>query len=220
MQTIKIWSRGADVVTAQKALGVQPDGIFGPLTLEAVKDFQLEHKLEVDGIVGPKTWAALLSGDVSGASEPAELPKLKKSKRTIKRLIVHCTATREGQEVSVEQIRKWHTDPENAGGRGWSDIGYHYVIYLDGSIHLGRDVDISGAHTAGYNSTSIGICYVGGLDASGKAKDTRTSEQKASLVNLLKRLKALYPSSTIHGHCEFAAKACPCFDAKSEYKGL
>lgn len=140
--------------------------------------------------------------------------ELKKSSRTINEIIIHCSATKEGQNVTVEQIRQWHKK------RGFKDIGYHYVIYNDGSVHLGRDVDIAGAHCLNHNSKSIGVCYIGGLDKDMKAKDTRTDAQKVTLLDLLKQLKGLYPKATIHGHREYAAKACPCFDVKSEYKDL
>ncbi len=132
--------------------------------------------------------------------------------RKIDKIIVHCSATREGQHIDVDTIRDWHVN-----GRGWSDIGYHYVIYLDGTVHPGRPIERSGAHTKGQNSNSIGICYIGGLGQSMKPKDTRTPEQKESLLLLLKTLKKMHPEATIHGHNEFSAKACPCFNAKEEY---
>lgn len=136
--------------------------------------------------------------------------------RNINKIIVHCSATPEGKDVKTETIRGWHIK-----GNGWNDIGYHYVIELDGSVHKGRDESKVGAHCQGYNSNSIGICYVGGVAKDGKTpKDTRTEKQKESLLALLKELKAKYPRATIHGHREFAAKACPSFDAKSEYKDL
>lgn len=134
-------------------------------------------------------------------------------------LIVHCTATQEGKNFTVADIKRWHTAPK-PNGRGWSDIGYHYVIYLDGSVHTGRNVDLIGAHTTGYNHNSIGIVYVGGIDKNSKAKDTRTVAQKQSLVKLLKELKQKYPKATVHGHNEYANKACPCFNAVTEYKNL
>lgn len=136
--------------------------------------------------------------------------------RKIDKIIVHCSATPEGKDVKTETIRDWHIN-----GNHWKDIGYHYVIELDGSIHKGRDEKIVGAHCAGQNTNSIGICYVGGVAKDGKTpKDTRTDAQKHSLLKLLKELKAKYPNATIHGHREFAAKACPSFDAKYEYKDL
>ena len=140
--------------------------------------------------------------------------------REIKKIIIHCSATPEGRHVTVDDIRRWHMKPVSKGGRGWSDIGYHYVIYLDGTVHPGRPVEKTGAHCTGQNANSIGICYVGGLDANGKAKDTRTGEQKTALRLLVATLKSKYPGVTVHGHREFAAKACPSFDAKTEYRNL
>lgn len=135
--------------------------------------------------------------------------------RIINKIIVHCTATPEGKNYTVDTIRKWHI------AKGWSDIGYHYIIYLDGSVHKGRDEKIVGAHCLGQNANSIGVCYVGGVATDGKTpKDTRTEAQKQSLIDLLKKLKAKYPKASIFGHRDFAAKACPSFDAKTEYKNL
>lgn len=136
--------------------------------------------------------------------------------RKITKLIVHCSATPEGRDVKTETIRDWHVN-----GNHWNDIGYHYVIELDGSIHNGRPESVIGAHCLGQNANSIGICYVGGLAEDGKTpKDTRTEAQKLALIKLLTGLKVKYPKATIHGHREFAAKACPCFDAKNEYEHL
>ena len=89
--------------------------------------------------------------------------------REIKKIIVHCADTPEGRDVRTAEIKRWHTEE-----RGWSDIGYHWVVELDGSLHAGRPEEVSGAHCKGHNSDSIGICYVGGSDASGNPKDTRT----------------------------------------------
>ena len=202
MTTIKKGSRGADVKTLQQKLNLMVDGIFGPLTDEAVREFQKNNLLTVDGIVGPMTWAAL-------GVQPV-------NKRNITKLIVHCAATPEGKDFTVADIKRWHLQ------RGFSDIGYHYVIYRDGSINKGRDESVSGAHTEGYNTCSIGICYIGGITNDGKQtpKDTRTPAQKESMLKLLKELKAKYPKATIHGHREFANKACPSFDANEEYKNL
>lgn len=131
--------------------------------------------------------------------------------RKINKIILHCSATRAGQHFTTEDIDHWHRQ------RGFAKIGYHYVVYLDGSIHKGRDISEIGAHVKGHNSTSIGICYIGGLDQSGKACDTRTPEQKESLAKLVAELKTQFPQATIHGHNEFANKACPCFDVKKEF---
>lgn len=136
--------------------------------------------------------------------------------RAIKQIIIHCSATPEGRNNTVEDLRRWHKE-----GNGWDDIGYHYVIHLDGSIHKGRPDEKQGAHCVGKNSTSIGVCYIGGVAKDGKtAKDTRTKEQKASLIRLLKHLRLRYPTAVIRGHRDYARKACPSFDAKSEYKDI
>lgn len=135
--------------------------------------------------------------------------------RNIDKIIVHCSATPEGRPTTVKDIDTWHK------ASGWKEIGYHYVIYLDGSIHKGRSEEQIGAHCYGQNAKSIGVCYIGGLAKNSKVpKDTRTPEQKAALLELLKELKAKYPTATIHGHNEFANKDCPCFDVKTEYKNL
>lgn len=197
---LKLGSRGNEVKALQEKLNLKADGIFGPLTEEAVKDFQRSNGLEVDGIVGADTLSKL---------------NLSLNKRNIKELIVHCSATPEGKDYSVDTIRQWHLQ------RGFSDIGYHYVIYRDGSIHIGRDESIIGAHCTGHNTNSIGVCYIGGCASDGKTpKDTRTTEQKQSLVKLLKELKTKYPQASIHGHRDFANKACPSFDATKEYSSL
>lgn len=136
--------------------------------------------------------------------------------RKIDKIIVHCTATIEGVNWTVDDIRKWHIEQNH-----WDDIGYHYVIYLDGSIHKGRDEEVVGAHCYGYNAHSIGVCYVGGLEKGTKrAKDTRTPQQKESLIRLLMELVCKYPDAEILGHRDLANRKCPSFDAKEEYKTL
>ena len=147
-------SRGAMVAQIQRALHLKDDGIFGPLTTEAVKDFQAAHSLTVDGIVGPATLALLI---------PA---RLKTSKRHINEIIIHCTDTEEGKNYTIDDVRQWHTLPPPKG-RGWSDVGYHYLIYRNGSVVAGRDVDQAGAHCTGHNSYSIAVCYVGGRGKDG-----------------------------------------------------
>ena len=135
--------------------------------------------------------------------------------RQINEIIIHCAATREGRDFTVEDITRWHK------ARGFATIGYHYVIYRDGSIHEGRPLEQIGAHCVGHNKHSIGICYIGGCASDGKTpKDTRTPEQKEALLALLRRLKARFPNATIHGHRDFAAKACPSYDAFREYRQL
>ena len=136
--------------------------------------------------------------------------------RQINKIIVHCSATREGENYTVDTIRSWHVD-----GRGWSDIGYHFYIDLYGEIHKGRDISRIGAHTKGLNRNSIGVCYCGGVEEDGKTpKDTRYDCQKEALLAVLRTLKAMYPEAEIHGHRDFANKACPSFDATKEYENI
>lgn len=202
MTILKKYSRGEDVRKLQAKLSLAVDGIFGPVTEEAVKSFQQAHKLKVDGIVGPRTWAAL----------GVLIPKVT---RKINEIIVHCSATAEGKDFTVENIRQWHLQ------RNFNDIGYHYVVYRDGTIHPGRSEGVVGAHCTGHNSYSIGVCYIGGCAVDGKTpKDTRTPAQKNALAELLKELKKKYPLARIHGHRDYANKACPSFDATKEYSSL
>ena len=131
--------------------------------------------------------------------------------RKIKQIIVHCSATKEGQDFKAKDIKRWHLE------RGFSDIGYHYVVDLDGTIEEGRSLELIGAHTNGQNRDSIGICYVGGLDASGEPKDTRTTQQKAALWLLIKKLRERFGNIPVYPHYKYADKACPCFPADEEY---
>ena len=192
-------------IQIQMALHLLADGIFGSQTEEAVKNFQRKNGLKADGIVGPATLAKLIP------------QRLKKSKRMINKIIIHCAATPEGKDFTVEDIRRWHKQ------QGWSDIGYHYVVYRNGDVVNGRDVDIQGAHCAdnGGNINSIGICYIGGCAKDGKTpKDTRTDAQKLALLNLLMDLRKMYPHAVILGHRDLDehGKLCPSFDAKKEYR--
>ena len=137
--------------------------------------------------------------------------------REINKIILHCSATPEGKDYSVETIRQWHLD------RGLSDIGYHYVIQRDGTIDKGRPEERQGAHVRGHNRNSIGISYIGGVESKqvdGKwiPKDTRTEDQVCALEYLIEALMNKYPDATLHGHNEFSAKACPSFDVKEQYK--
>lgn len=131
--------------------------------------------------------------------------------RKITEIIIHCSATQEGKDFTVQDIDRWHRQ------RGWDGIGYHFVIYRDGSIHAGRSLQRVGAHCLGHNANSIGICYIGGLSKDGKPKDTRTAVQRKALVELVNKLRLEFPLASVHGHNEFAAKACPCFDVSQEF---
>ena len=134
--------------------------------------------------------------------------------RRIDAIIVHCSATKEGQDFRAAAIDRWHR------AKGWKGIGYHYVIDIDGTVERGRDDAAVGAHCSGHNAHSIGVCYVGGLDKQGKPKDTRTPAQRSAMLDLLFLLKQQYPDATIYGHRDFANKDCPCFDARNEYKNI
>jgi len=137
------------------------------------------------------------------------------SRKATTHIVIHCTATPEGRDVTAKDVDRMHRQ------RGFNGIGYHYVIKLDGTIEKGRPEDAIGAHVEGQNSTSIGISYVGGVDANdiNKALDTRTEAQKKSLLKLIKQLREKYPKAQVLGHRDFPGvkKACPCFDAKTEY---
>ena len=136
--------------------------------------------------------------------------------RTITLIIIHCSAVRPWQQSSAADIDRWHRE------RGFQNgIGYHYVVRRDGTVEVGRPLEVIGAHCENHNRHSIGVCYEGGLDAAGKPADTRTDAQKVALRNLLQQLHARFPKAIITGHNVFnPMKACPCFDAVKEYKDL
>lgn len=148
--------------------------------------------------------------------------------RKLAGIVIHCSATKEGKDFTAADIDRWHRE------RGFNGIGYHFVIRLDGTIEAGRQLALAGAHTTGHNKDTIGICYIGGLDASGKAKDTRTDEQKKALRWLITAIKTHLPYGLglpVKGHRDYSPdrngngiidkyeriKECPCFDAIPEY---
>lgn len=193
---IRRGDRGVDVKILQDALHLIPDGIFGPLTQEAVETYQRENGLAVDGIAGLNTLTAL--GLVDGYH-------MAKCSRRIDKVILHCLATPEGRDYSVAQVREWHVKD-----RGFADIGYHYLIHIDGTVEEGRPLDMIGAHCTGQNAHSIGVVYAGGVDKDDKPKDTRTPAQRNAMRSLVDYLKRKYGAS-VHCHNEFANKACPSF---------
>ena len=133
---------------------------------------------------------------------------------TVKEIILHCSATPEGKDFTVDDIKKWHLQ------RGFKDIGYHYVIYRDGTVKKGRKDNENGAHCVGHNSTALGICYIGGMDAENKRpKDTRTTEQHDALLNLVEELMTKYKLTLdkVYCHNNFAKKDCPSFQI-SEFR--
>ena len=141
-------------------------------------------------------------------------------------IVIHCSATREGQDIKRDDIKHMHLN------RGFNDIGYHFVIELDGTIVKGRDLNVMGAHVRGHNMNSWGICYIGGLDKNGSPKDTRTPAQNHSLKQLIEILKVLSPKAEIKGHRDLSPdldgdgvieshewlKSCPCFSVSEWVK--
>lgn len=146
----------------------------------------------------------------------------------LKYLVIHCTATAEGREVTSSEIRHWHTDPVSKGGRGWKQVGYTDMIHLDGKVERlvknNEDARVdpweitNGAK--GYNSVSRHVVYVGGCDKKLKAKDTRTAAQKAALKAYVLDFHRRFPKVKIIGHCEIASKACPSFDVRKWLKEI
>ena len=161
-----------------------------------------------------------LAGDTV-ASEDSLLTKTERgiymSPDSVSYLILHCSATRETQDYTPEQLRRDHL------ARGFIDVGYHYYIRRDGSVSQHRRLNEVGAHCRPFNRCSVGICYEGGLDAKGIPKDTRTLAQCAAIVKLLVDLKRLFPKAIICGHNEMPGatpKACPCFKPSKEFAYL
>ena len=140
--------------------------------------------------------------------------------RSINLLVVHCSAVRPYETSSAAEIDERHKR-RKTHGIPWKGIGYHFVVRRDGTIEKGRPVSEKGAHVVGHNKYSIGICYEGGKDNSGKDVDTRTPEQKKALRELLETLHGQFPRAVIVGHRDLAPdRKCPCFDAVTEYRDL
>lgn len=205
------------------------DGDMGPRTREALREFQRKHYLVPDGIVGPKTIAVLQAIGGVEIVKPNPEPGEARASRRITMLVWHCTATREGQFHDRKSIDAMHR------ANGWSGIGYHKLILLDGAVQVGRPENRVGAHVANFNANSLGFSYVGGLDRSGKPKDTRTDSQKVTMRELTQRTLEKYPSIKILcGHRDLSPdkdgdgvveshewiKVCPCFDVSSDYGAM
>lgn len=149
-------------------------------------------------------------------------------KKELKYLVIHCTATPEGRDVTSAQIRQWHTSPTSKGGRGWKQVGYTDLIHLDGKVERmvenNEDAWVdpwevtNGAK--GYNSVSRHVVYAGGCDKKNQPKDTRTAAQRAALEKYVKDFHAKHPAVRIIGHNEIAAKACPSFDVQKWLKEI
>ncbi len=174
-----------------------------------------------DGRWGPNTESAAMDAlraltPPRLAPEPTSIVNAQpKAVRSITEVIIHCTATPEGKGFSIETIRQWHK------ARGFDDIGYHYVVMLDGSVAPGRPEALIGAHVAGHNTGTLGVSYVGGVTVDGRtAKDTRTPAQRDALMALVKELIDKYPTiRKVSGHNEYAAKACPSFSVPTDPLG-
>ena len=171
-----------------------------------------------DGVPGRQT--AIKAMSALGMEPPEEGPRKRTlvtgGGKNIKRIVIHCAATPEGKEFDIEDVRRWHKN------QGWSDVGYHFIITLDGTVQKGRPESRIGSHVRGRNSGSIAICYIGGVDAAMKAKDTRTTAQKEAMKDLVQRLLAVYPNAEVLGHRDHIGvrKACPSFDVRSWWKGV
>lgn len=144
-------------------------------------------------------------------------------------LVLHCTATPQGCEVTSDEIRKWHTSPVSKGGRGWKQVGYTDMIHIDGRIERlvknNEDANVDAWEitngAVGVNSVSRHVVYVGGLSADGNtAVDTRTPAQLRAMENYVKDFHSRFPDVKIVGHNQLAAKACPSFDVKQWLKSI
>lgn len=146
----------------------------------------------------------------------------------LKYLVIHCTATPEGREVSADEIRRWHTAPKAAGGRGWNQVGYTDMVHLDGKVERlvrnNEDMQVDAFEITngakGYNAIARHVVYVGGVDATGKAKDTRTEAQRNALAAYVRDFHARFPQVRIIGHNEIAPKACPSFNVQAWLKAI
>jgi hypothetical protein len=135
--------------------------------------------------------------------------------RRITEITMHCSATKPCVDVGVDEIRSWHL------ARGWSDIGYHYVIRRDGRVEEGRPSDVPGAHARGHNAESLGLCLVGGVGHNGEPDANYTRQQWAAAADLVGRLVQENPGAKVIGHRAYfgVTKACPCFNAKVWWHG-
>jgi N-acetylmuramoyl-L-alanine amidase len=221
-------------------LGFDPgpaDGIMGPRTRLATIAFQKACHLIADGIPGKVTQEALRLVLAREAPPDAPVPRSQvaglpisvgRITRAIHTVVIHCTATPAGRELSRVSLKAMHKS------RGFSDIGYHAFMHLDGSWEIGRPWNTIGAHVAGYNTGTLGLSYVGGLEGE-RAADTRTPAQRQSLDEFLQAtLEAIPTIRAIKGHRDFSPdadrdglvephewiKMCPCYDAEDEHRAL
>jgi N-acetylmuramoyl-L-alanine amidase len=128
--------------------------------------------------------------------------------RRIQALVVHCAATKPSQDIGRKEIDRWHRD------RGFAEIGYHYIIRRSGEVEKGRPDEKPGAHVAGHNHNTLGICLIGGLNEAGRPAPDYTQAQWAALRKLVQELLLAHPGAEVKGHRDFPGvnKACPSFD--------
>lgn len=198
---------------------------------ELWKRIQRWAGVAADGIPGAATARGIIARAGIGQTPPTEpgapVQIVTGKGQNIRRIFIHCTATREGQDIDAATIRRWHL------AQKWKDIGYHFVIRLDGQIERGRPEEIPGSHAAGFNTGSIALVYVGGLDAQGKAKDTRTPAQVDAMARLVTSLTKAYAGAEVLGHRDISPdkdgdgvvekhewlKECPCFSVRTWWAG-
>lgn len=207
----------------QRLNGLVDDGKVGTQTRTALKQATTPAKLgraepDKSAIVQPPPSAAV--GDdtprapPNAASLEAFFRMLASTARGIDEVIWHCAATPEGKDFTVADIRAWHK------ARGWSDIGYHIVVYRDGSVHVGRPIGQQGAHCAdhGKNGGTAGAVYIGGVSKDGKTpKDTRTPAQRSSMLWMTREMRRRRASiKRVTGHNQYSSKACPSFDVRKD----
>lgn len=196
---LRIGSQSDQVKWLQRQIKTLDDGWFGIMTEKAVKEFQAENDLTPDGIVGPKTYEKL--------GIRSEDPNW---------ICLHVTATPENaNHVNANWVKHYHMEI-----LGWSRPGYHFVIERDGTLVELWKADLSDglqSHETTFgiggwrDSAAVNICLVGGLDSLGRVKDTRSSEQRATLEKLVKSILKETPKAKVVGHNQFWNKACPCF---------
>jgi N-acetylmuramoyl-L-alanine amidase len=240
---LKKGSRGEAVIKVQKKLGLVPDGIYGKDTEEGVMRFQENNGLTVDGIVGPNTLKHLAdhhnvkpifkegetdnNEDLSDPEDEMQVDLDEDEKepttenvldlielinesdidRNIKRIIYHCTAT--SQNATVSSIKNFWKNK-----LGWKNPGYHIIVKPNGEWTYVHNFNKVSNGVRGYNSTSINVSYIGGIDSNGKALDNRTPKQKEIYRTIYHTFKEKLPEATHHGHNEFSSKACPSFIVK------
>ena len=135
-------------------------------------------------------------------------------RKSTESIVIHCSATKSSMDIGLVEIRKWHVEDN-----GWRDVGYHYIIRRNGEVELGRRHDDTGAHAAGYNHKTIGVCMVGGMADDNSAENNFTDKQWTSVSDLIKQIKVNYPDVHVIGHNEISSKECPSFDVQKWYYG-